>query len=161
VKNSRAHVRVWAWFSSSGSGAIRRVEGKTADDYIDMLDEARVPEVWALNGLRMLLFLNNQSPVFPPTFYCDVFLNWLQEHPELSSEYWPRKSEDLNPFRNIWSEFQGALMLQRLQPTDADELWEGVEELWRFRSQKPSYWEGLINTLRANFVRVIESKGAA
>ncbi len=33
VKNIHAHTRVWAWFSSSGSGALRRVEGTTSDDY--------------------------------------------------------------------------------------------------------------------------------
>ena len=75
---------------------------------------------------------------------------WLKEHPELTSEYWPRKSEDLNPFRKIWSEFQDALRLQRLQPQDADELWEGIEELWRFRSLKPSYWNGLMKSVHAD-----------
>ena len=33
----------------------------------------------------------------------------------MPSKYWPRKSEDHNPFRKIWFEFQDSLGLLRLQ----------------------------------------------
>ena len=64
------------------------------------------------------------------SFNSSLFQDWFKDHPEVKLEYFPMKSEDLNPFKIVWNEFVGALRLQRLQPKDAEEIWAGIEELW-------------------------------
>ena len=55
----------------------------------------------------------------------------------------------------IWSEFESYFRLQRIQPQEDEDLWFGVEELWKYRTEKPGYW--LYNSLRADLENIVAS----
>ena len=145
-------MRVWAWFTAAGYGIIRRVNLMSHESYLNLLDSALIPDIWACYGLETMILLSDPSPQFPQSFNSSLFhfQDWFKDHPEVKLEYFPMKSEDLNPFKIVWNEFVGALRLQRLQPKDAEEIWAGIEELWFFRSSRLSYWEGLFQSFRAD-----------
>lgn len=126
-----------------------------------LLDDALIPNIWALYGLQTIFLLSDPSTMFPPSFHSSVLKHWFKDHPEVKLDNFPNKSEDLNPFMNVWSEFVDALRLQRLQPQDEQELWAGIEELWYYRSLKLSYWDGLIQSFRANLIGVVNSESPA
>lgn len=161
IINSRCSVRVWSWFSASDCGSIQRVEKMSDEDYVALLDDKLIPIVWARNGLQAIHLMSDSSPIFPHSFNSGLLRDWFKDHPEIKHDSFPKKSEDLNPFLILWSEFVDALRLQRLQPENPDELWAGIEELWFYRSLKSSYWDGLVQSFRANLRTIVDSEGSA
>lgn len=161
VNKSRHTIRVWAWFFSSGAGAIRRVdEGMGDEEFLEMLEEALVPQVYSKFGLDPISFQHERSSVFPSNFLTGPVREWFNDHEEFKLQPWPPKSRDFNPFSTIWSDFARSIQLQRLQPIDDVELFEGISELFGYRQEKPLYWEGLIKSLKHNLNLVKESEGA-
>ena len=112
-----------------------------------------VPEAWAHFGLGPIPILHGLSMNLNKSSV--VVREWLLNHREFHPEPLPSKSEDLNPFNTIWSEFEAYFRLQRTQPLSAEEIWDGLEKLWGYRSEKKGYWEGLILAFKANLENAI------
>lgn len=161
MAKSRACIRLWAWFSEAGAGSIRLVDyNYTADTFLDQLDEAFVPAAWARFGMEPVTFMYDRSTVYPFNLESLVVREYFKKHEEFKFEPWPLKSWDVNPFRTIWHDFQQSLRLQRIQPQDEEDLWEGIKELWENRSKRPGYWKGLIESLRADLAEVRRLEGS-
>lgn len=159
VGKTVARVRVWAWFSESGAGEIRRVaENFTDENYVEMLDEALIPGIWARFGDNSTCFLRERKNVYPSSFSSIVVRDWFRERKELKPQFYPY-GKDINPFKTIWHNLEGSLRLQRLQPQDCDELWEGIQELWEYRTAKPLFWEGLVKSFRADLQDIVKVDG--
>lgn len=143
-----------------GSGVIQRfVAPYKTEDFVNMLDDPFLPSAWKRFGMGPVSFFHEREtfPQFQLT--SPAVREWFQEHEEFKPELWPRKSWDLNPFKTIWYDFTQSIRLQRLQPQTEDELWEGVQELWGYRGERPLYWKGLVDSLKVNMNTVCELKG--
>ena len=160
VNKSRVRVKVLAWFSKSGAGEIRLIKENFSDEeFLAFLDDMLLPEAWARFGLDPVPLLINPSPRFNLNSNSSVVRDWQTNHPEFKLERFPPKSYDINPFQEIWRYIEGSLRLQRVQPKDAEELWEGIKEIWDYRSQRPLFWQGLVDQFRANLTSTITKKG--
>lgn len=121
-----------------------------------MLDEALVPTAWARFGLESVILINDPNPTNGPN---QDMRDWIRNHPEFQTKYWPKNSWDINPFTKVWNDFVGSLRLQRLQPQNQDELWEGVQELWGYRAEKPLFWEGILEAFKLDLEKAVKNGG--
>lgn len=134
VCKAKHTIRVWAWFCSSGAGAISKIEDGTGDnEYINILEDILIPPVYAKYGLGPINFMHDRKTLFPSSFSSGPVGEWFDDHSEFRLQPWPPKSRDLNPFTTIWYDFMRSTQLQRSQPIDGVELFEFIYELFGYR----------------------------
>ena len=50
--------------------------------------------------------------------------------------------------------------MQRQLPKDSEELWDRVEELWSYRSEKPLFWEDLVKSFKYQLQEIAIEEGS-
>ena len=50
--------------------------------------------------------------------------------------------------------------MQRQHPKDSKELWDRVEELWSYRSEKPLFWEDLVKSFKYQLQEIAIEEGS-
>lgn len=146
-------VCVWAWFTSSGEGKIRRIynEEKTDEYFVNLLDECLVPTVYKKFGVYLVIFLHERTPyVFPSSFSCGPMRDFLTDNKNISSRAWPPKSRDLNRSQLYGKNLNLEFWLLQFQPNNAEDLFEKIENLWDYRRRRLGYWKELMDQMNVN-----------
>lgn len=74
---------------------------------------------------------------------------------------WAPKSPDLNIIENVWGRMKQRLVRRPLQSTNADGLWQAVQEEWERLREDGAFVASLYSSLPKRMADVIRLKGCA
>ncbi|XP_067119434.1 uncharacterized protein [Centruroides vittatus] len=119
--------RVWGWMSSSGLGALVRInENLTAAQYVNILEGNILPSLQGLDPSIKIPFVHDRSPIHT----AKLTRNWLERQSNIDVINGPERGVDLKPIENLWAEMAS----EQFNVSTPDELWETLCEEWeRFR----------------------------
>ena len=90
-----------------------------------------------------------------------VVQEWLSLQADVELIEWPRRSPDLNPIENMWSEVKRTMQetWHVLPPRNSDVLWTLVSDVWDEVASSQHYVRSLIEFMTRRMKSVVEAQG--
>ena len=152
VKHGVGGIMLWGCFSSAGTGALVRIEGKIdGAKHRKILQENLLPSArkWKLG--RKFTFQHDTDPKHT----AKATLEWLSTK-KINVLEWPSQSPDLNPIKNLWHQFK--IAVHKRSPCNFTELEQFCAEEWANIAQ--ARCAKLVETYPNSLLAVIAVKGA-
>ncbi|MBN3286953.1 TCB1 transposase, partial [Polyodon spathula] len=124
VTHGSGSIMLWGCFSSAGTGALVRIEGKmNGAKYREVLEENLLPCARKLKLGRKFTFQHDNDPKHT----AKATLEWPRNKATNDLE-WPSQSPNLNPIKNVWHDFK--IAVHRHSPRNLTELEQFCKEEW-------------------------------
>ena len=124
VKHCGGSIMLWGCFSSAGTGALVRLEGKMdGAKYRKIREENLLPSARKLKLGRKFTFQHDNDPKHT----AKAILEWLRNK-RLNVLEWPSQSPDLNPLKNLWHDLK--IAVHQRSPRNLTELEQFYTEEW-------------------------------
>ena len=153
VRHGGGSIKLWGCFSSAGTGALVRIEGKMGGaKYRKIPEENVLPSAWKLKlGWKFTFQHDNDLK-----HTAKATLEWLRNK-NINVLKWPSQSPDLDPIKNLWHDLKIAVHQRSLR--NLTELEQFCTEEWANISQ--SRCAKLVETNPNSLTVVIAGKGAS
>lgn len=126
-KGGGGKMLLWGCVTNEGVGDLSWIPGTiNSEKYVDVL-QSYVLQSWDYYGLdrRKLIFQHDNASVHT----AQVVKNFLNKS-NIDVLEWPPNSPDLNIIEHVWAHVNRELDRYKERPTDMDELWERVQDIW-------------------------------
>jgi hypothetical protein len=126
-KGGGGKMLLWGCVTNEGVGDLSWIPGTiNSEKYVDVL-QSYVLQSWDYYGLdrRKLIFQHDNASVHA----AQVVKNFLNKS-NIDVLEWPPNSPDLNIIEHVWAHVNRELDRYKERPTDMDELWERVQDIW-------------------------------
>ena len=145
---------LWGCFSSAGTGALVRIEGKMdGAKYRKIIEENLLPSARKLNLGWTVTFQHDNDPKHKTK----TALEWVRNK-KINVLEWPSQSPDFNPIENLWHDLK--IAVHQSSPPNLTELEQFCKEEWANIGQ--SRCAKFIDTCNPNrLTAVIAVKGAS
>lgn len=118
-------VFMWGAFSAKGKSELAFLEGKqNAEKYTVTLGEYLFPFAHPHHGLNFVFQHDNAS------IHTARVAKWYLEDQDVSVMWWPAKSPDLNPIKNLWGILARVVYENIKQYDTKEELVQAIKKAW-------------------------------
>ena len=135
VKHGGGNVMIWGCFGNGQVGNIKRIQS-TMDQHVyhSILTHHAIPSGRRIFGDGNWIFQQDNDPKHTSKKCSRYLENKVRTKKIKEVMDWPAQSPDLNPIELLWDEMDRSL--KDFKPSNKDELYEKLVEVWRNVSAK-------------------------
>jgi hypothetical protein len=152
---SRGSCMIWGAFSTYDYTPLHRVQSGTlnSERYIQLLQQSLLPFLPNLlpNGGQ---FQQDNAPAHGSR----ATKTFLENH-NVNVFPWPSTSPDMSPIENVWGRMECILKREYELPSNGDELFATLEEIWIDLMQNDQYRCDLINSMTTRVSSLYAASG--
>ena len=151
---SVAHTMVWGAFSIHGFTDLVRIEDRLdAAKYTDVLHHHLTPK-WHQMTHGNGIFQQDNAPI-----HTALRTRQFLQRNGINLLDWPAFSPDMNPIENVWGRMELKLQREYENPSNSDELYWTLQEIWSELMEDWDYRRSLVHSMVDRVEALLASEG--